>query len=72
MNEQIIGYWTVSNHGGLSVIEVNDETMTVRWFDSEDTEECQIIHEVNTEEGEPEPCINYHGTLYFLSECMKV
>lgn len=73
-NEKIIGGWTLSNHGGLAVIDMTDESMTVRWYDNEETEECEIIYEVreDSEDGELEPCINYHGTLYFLADCMRV
>lgn len=73
-NEQkIIAMWTLSNYGGLQVVEMyNDESMNVRWYDEEKTTEHEIIYELNEDSNEYEACINYNDTLYWLSECMKV
>jgi hypothetical protein len=69
--EDIIGYWTVSNFGGISVVKMDGDSMTVRWYDDKETTTHEIVYEL-TEDGEYEPCINYNNTLYWLSDCMRV
>lgn len=73
-NEKVIGGWCLSNFGGLSVLEMTDEYMIVRWYDEKETEQCEILFEQreDAEEGDDlEACISYHGRLYFLSDCMR-
>lgn len=76
-NEKIVGYWTLSNHGGLSVVSISDDgdSMIVRWYEELETSEHEIIYEVDTDNSdsdELEACIDYHGTLYWLRDCMRV
>ena len=63
--EKFIAGWTLSNHGGVGVIEMTDESMTVQYYDNEpETVEIQ-----RDEEGEA--FIKVGEIILHLNECMK-
>lgn len=61
---KFIASWTLSNHGGVGVIEMTDESMTVQYYDDEpETVEIQW-----DEEGEA--FIKVGEIILHLNECM--
>lgn len=67
---KFIAGWTLSNFGGVGVIEVNDveNTMLIQYYD-EEPEEVVIQWDADVEDGEP--FIMVGELQLFLSDCMR-
>ena len=65
MEREFIGGWTLSNFGGVGVIEMDGESMTVQYYDHE-PETVEIEYD---EEGEP--FVKVGHLEFYLNECMR-
>lgn len=66
MNNEVIGIWTLSNHGGVAVYEMDDESMTIKYYDDEpETVEIEW-------DDEGEAYIQVGEITLYLNECMRV
>lgn len=68
MTNKFIAGWTLSNHGGVGVIAMTDESMTVQYYDNE-PEEVEIFYDET-----PNEYLQYImiGQLkLYLNECIR-
>lgn len=63
--KRYIGGWTLSNHGGVGVIEMDSDSMTVQYYDHE-PETVEIQYD---EDGEA--FIQLGELELYLNECMR-
>lgn len=65
MERKFIAGWTLSNHGGVGVIEMTDESMTIQYYDDE-PEEVEIQFDK-----EGESFIQVGEITLYLNDCMR-
>jgi hypothetical protein len=77
MNKEFIGGWTLSNFGGVGVIEMSSDSMLVQYYDNEpERVEIQYEYEDVAEEVEewaeyPRAYIKVGDIQLYLDECMR-
>lgn len=65
-----IAGWTLSNHGGVGVIDMESDFMTVKYYDDE-PETCEIKYEFDDEIGDIRAYIMIGEIKLYLDECMR-
>ena len=77
MTREFIGGWTLSNFGGVGVLEMDGESMLVQYYDNEPEEvEIQEEYQEDAEEVEewaeyPRSYIEVGQIRLYLDECIK-
>ena len=61
MTREFIGGWTLSNFGGVGVLEMDGESMLVQYYDNE-PEEVEIQEEYQEDAEEVEELVEYPRT----------
>jgi hypothetical protein len=77
MEKKIIAGWTLSNFGGVGVLEMDGDSMLVQYYDNE-PEQVEIQYEYEDEAEEIEDWADYPRAYVkvgqiqlYLDECMK-